>query len=135
MIYTLDYSICIQLLAGDSPGLQERFLLQSARDYGVPAVVRAELLLAARRSNRSKDNARLVENFLAPLIALPFDNASAEEYAAVCIEPGFDPNSLPQTDLMTASIAIANRLTLITSEGYSSFAQIPNLKVDWWRAE
>ena len=135
MIYALDYSISIQLLAGDSPGIQERFLLHSARDYGIPAVVRAELLTTARRSNRAKDNLRLVENFVTPLVSLAFDDASAEEYAALCNEPGFDPNSLPQSDLMTASIAIANRLILITSEGYSSFAQIPNLRVDWWRAE
>ncbi|MDX2008446.1 MAG: type II toxin-antitoxin system VapC family toxin [Meiothermus sp.] len=135
MIYALDYSICIQLLAGDSPGLQERFLLQNARDYGVPAVVRAELLSAARRSNRAKDNQRVVENFLAPLVALPFDDASAEEYAALWNESGFDPRSLPLTDLMTAAVALAHRLTLVTSEGYSSFAQVPNLRVDWWRPE
>lgn len=135
MIYALDYSICIQLLAGDSPSLKERFLLQNARDYGIPAVVRAELLSAARRSNRAKDNLRLVEHFLAPLVPLAFDEASAEEYSALWNESSFDPRALPQSDLMTAAVALAHRLTLVTSDSYSSFAQVPNLRVDWWRAE
>lgn len=122
----------MQLLAGDSASLQERFLSHNAQDYGVPAVVRAELMLAARRSQRPKDNIRLVENFLEPLTALPFDNRSAEELSQLPSETSF---AIPQTDLMTAATALSNRLVLVTSDAYSAFAQVPNLRVDWWRPE
>lgn len=123
----------MQLLAGDSASLQERFLSHNAQDFGVPAVVRAELMLAARRSQRSKDNIRLVENFLEPLTALPFDNRSAEELSQLLSEPS--GVSIPQTDLMAAATALSNQLVLLTSDAYSTFAQVPNLRVDWWRPE
>lgn len=134
MIYLLDYSITIELLVVGSPSISQRFLSYAPHEFAVPTPVRAELLLQARRSQKPKDNLRLVEGFLEPLVSLPLDDRACEEYALLGAEASVANTDLSTTDLLSAAIAIANRLTLVT-RNYADFANLPNLRLEWWRPD
>ena len=125
MTRALDYGTCAALLRG-APDLERRFLGCGAQELSVPSVVRGELLLAARRSARPRDNARLVEAFLEPLATLPFDEACAEEYASLREDLALRADALGSHDVLTAATALGHRATLVTvrPETYRALARL-----------
>jgi tRNA(fMet)-specific endonuclease VapC len=125
LTHVLDTSICLALLGGQAPA--EALLALNPQDLGVPSVVRAELLLTARVSQRPIENTRLVEAFLRPLVSLPFDEPCAEEYAL--LRADFPQTSLGPTDLATVATALGHRLRLLTANP-GAFASIVRLKVE-----
>jgi tRNA(fMet)-specific endonuclease VapC len=143
MTHVLDFESCMALLRADS-GLAERFMDRAAPEIAVPSVVRSELLLAARLSQRPIENTRLIESFLEPLVSLPFDEPCAEEYALLRADlpevrhanglenaagQHIGPNTgLGATDLITAATAFANQLSILTVNP-RAFAHLPRLKL------
>jgi tRNA(fMet)-specific endonuclease VapC len=129
MMHVLDFESCMALLTANS-GLAARFMDHAAPEIAVPSVVRSELLLAARLSQRPIENTRLIEAFLEPLVSLPFDEPCAEEYALLRADlpangPGTD---LGATDLITAATALANQLSILTVNP-RAFAHLSRLKL------
>ena len=127
----LDYSICIALIGKPSKSLSEKMLAQDTQNLYVPSIVKAELLLAARLSRRPIENTRLIEAFLKPLMVLPFDDPSAEEYAVLCAEPSIRSADFSSVDLLTIASALALRATLVTLKP-NEFAREPRLKLESW---
>ncbi len=127
----LDYSVCIALIGKPSQSLSQKMLAQDTQNLGAPSIVKAELLLVARLSRRPIENTRLVEAFLKPLIVLPFDDPSAEEYAVLCAEPSIRNADFSSTDLLTIATALALRATLVTLKP-SVFVREPRLKLESW---
>lgn len=125
MMHVLDYETCVALLTAN-PNLAERFMEHAAPEIGVPSVVRSELLLAARVSQRPIENTRLVEHFLEPLVSLPFDEPCAEEYALLRADTPHA--SLGATDLITLATALANGLSILTVNP-RAFAHLPRVKL------
>lgn len=129
MSYLLDYSLCLALVGDPRPEIGRRFLSYSAQELAIPSLVKGELLLTARISQRPIENTRLVEAFMAPLVSLPFDDACAEEYAL--IRADLDQTvALGANDLITAATALAYRRVLLTSK--PDFSLIPRLKLESW---
>jgi tRNA(fMet)-specific endonuclease VapC len=62
---------------------------------------------------------------------IPFDTAAAEEYGI--IRSHLEKNGIPisERDLQIASIALANRYTVIT-HSTKEFIRVPGLKVEDW---
>ena len=127
----LDYSVCIALIGKPSLDLSSKMLAQNTQDLNVPSIVKAELLLAARLSRRPIENTRLIEAFLKPLIVVPFDDSSAEEYAVLCAEPAVRSAEFSSTDLLTMATALAVRATLVTLKP-SVFSRETRLKIESW---
>ena len=82
-MYVFDSNIIIEFLRGRLPmGLQ---LLQNTdcRLVKIPAIVEAELLLGALKSQNPEKSRLAVESLLCNYEVLPFDSACAHVYARI----------------------------------------------------
>jgi len=78
-----------------------------------------------RRSRADQDA------FLAPFRVLDFDAAAADCYANARAHLAAKGQSIGDRDLMIAAIAVANRLTVVTSN-ISGFARVSGVVVEDW---
>jgi tRNA(fMet)-specific endonuclease VapC len=64
--------------------------------------------------------------------SLPFDDSAAEEYGRLRAQLAGLGTPIGPNDLMIASIALANGLTLIT-HNRTEFSRVPNLMIEDWQ--
>lgn len=104
-----------------------------AGDVVLCAVVKAELIFGALRSNLPGQNLAKLDVFFAAFQSLPFDDLAAREYGAMrnSLERAGTP--IGPNDLMIASIAVSQRLTLV-SHNTREFGRIPGLQIEDWQA-
>ena len=134
-MYLLDTNACIRVLNGSSAPLVARLRRQAPSEIGISSVTRAELLYGARRSARVAENLRLLADFFAPLVSLPFEDACAEQYGALRASLSAAGKPIGPNDLLIAATALAHNLTLVT-HNLREFSRVTGLKVeDWERAE
>lgn len=98
------------------------------------SVVLAELIYGALHSGPTHRAANLlrVATLRQDFVSLPFDDAAVEEYGKireylVALGTPIGPN-----DLMIASIALANQLTLVT-HNTKEFSRVPGLALEDWQ--
>ncbi len=131
MKYFLDTNICIYLLNGSSNKLAKNVLSLSPNTIKIPAIVKAELLYGAEKSNRKKENIGKVERFLSSIEVLPFDEISAVAYSKIRAKLETFGNVIGPNDLLIASIVITNNGTLVTNN-LKEFKRVPKLKTANW---
>jgi tRNA(fMet)-specific endonuclease VapC len=131
MRFCLDTNTCIDAMNGSCPGMARRFQAYVPEDIGVPAMVRAELLLGALGSRSPTRTTEIVEAFLAPYELLPFDRAAAGHYADIRHE--LERRGLPigPNDLVIAAVARCRTLTLVT-HNRAEFGRVPGLVLEDW---
>lgn len=95
-------------------------------------IVVAELLCGAKKSTRVTQSMQDVNNFIAPFKVLDFDLASAEAYAEIRADLEKVGTPIGANDPFIAAIALANNLTLVTSN-LTEFSRVPNLQILNWR--
>jgi tRNA(fMet)-specific endonuclease VapC len=96
------------------------------------SVVVAELLYGAHRSARKTQTLSQVQAFCRPFQSLAFDDRAAEEYGRVRAHLAALGTPIGPNDLMIASIALANGLTLVR-HNTSEFGRVPGLKLEDWQ--
>ena len=133
MRYCLDTNTCIDALRGNHPTLAERFSAQAPDELSVSSVVRAELLLGALKSLHPKKSQRIVKEFLAPMLVVPFDSMAADHYAAIRHSLEKKGKVIGPNDLIIAAVARSRNLTLVT-HNTREFRRVPNLNVEDWLA-
>ena len=120
----LDANSVIYLLAGAFPKLTARVAETEVGAIGVSAIAFAEV---AHGSQRGKPPAlALLDNFIAEIPLLPFDQAAARAYAAL-------PFKRQSYDRLIAAHALSLGLGVITRNG-RDFADVPGLVVEDWTA-
>jgi tRNA(fMet)-specific endonuclease VapC len=130
-MYLLDTNACIRVLNGSSGPLVARMRSHAPSEIRISSVTRAELLYGARRSARVAENLRLLAAFFAPLVSLPFDDASAEQYGALRASLAAVGRPIGPNDLLIAATALAHDLTLVT-HNLREFSRITGLKIEDW---
>jgi tRNA(fMet)-specific endonuclease VapC len=97
------------------------------------SVVLAELLYGAMHSAAAHQvaNLALVSNLRQQFASLPFDDRAAEEYGRLRSHLTTLGTPIGPNDLMIASIALANQLTLVT-RNTSEFGRVPGLTLETW---
>lgn len=95
-------------------------------------MVKAELYYGAYKSNRREANLNLLARFFQRFASLPFDDACAEEYGRLRALLQKQGNIIGPNDLLIASIALANRVTLVT-HNKDEFSRVPNLQMEDWQ--
>lgn len=131
MSYLLDTNICIALLKGHDKRLIEKFQVQEPAAFRLCSLVKAELLYGAHHSQRVSKNLALLEKFFSQFQSLPFDDMAAEFYGttrALLTKAG---TPVGANDLIIASIAQTNQLTLLT-RNIKEFIRIPGLRSECW---
>ena len=133
MHFCLDTNTCIDAMKGTWPGMAARFRRHVPEDIGVPAMVRAELLLGALKSRNPGRTGELVEAFLAPFELLPFDRSATGHYADIRFQLEAKGKPIGPNDLVIAAIARSRNLTLIT-HNLREFTRVPGLATEDWAA-
>jgi tRNA(fMet)-specific endonuclease VapC len=98
------------------------------------SVVKTELIFGAHKSARTRDNLEKLRTFFEPFPSLPFDDGAAAVAGEVraTLEQAGTP--VGPNDLLIASIALANGLTLVT-HNTAEFSLVPGLALEDWEAE
>lgn len=131
MIRALDTNIIVDLLRGKDSKLSARYLEGNPQDYAVPEMVRAELLLGALLSARSRENRAIVEKFLAPLKMLPFAGGACTHWAEIRAALQKTGTQIGPNDMVIAATARASSCTLLTRNTVE-FSRVPGLAVEVW---
>jgi tRNA(fMet)-specific endonuclease VapC len=133
MRYLLDTNAWIALLRGSSASLRSEFRKRPPDEIVFCSVVVAELRYGVEKSASpyKVSNQLMIEKLFAKHDSIPFDDNAARRWSTV--RAGLAKAGMPigPNDLMIASIALANSLTLVT-HNLSEFQRIFGLSVvDW----
>ena len=133
MTYLLDTNVWVALLRKSSAEVATRFqTVAPTGELRVGSIVRAELRHGALRSAKPAANLTAVNALLAPHPSLPFDDAAADQHAAIRHHLESIGQVIGPLDLQIAAIALANGCTLV-SHNTGEFGRVPGLSVEDWQ--
>jgi tRNA(fMet)-specific endonuclease VapC len=130
-MYFLDTNTCIYFLNGRYKSVRDRLMSLSPNEISIPAIVKAELLLGAYKSQKKKDNVKKVEQFLEPFEIIPFEDQMAYVYADIRNTMEKKGILIGPNDLFIASIVRFNDGILVTNN-VEEFTRIKELHVVNW---
>ena len=133
MIYLLDTNAWIGYLNGCSLAIANRIATTGLSNLRLCSVVVAELAFGAHKGTKTAENLRVLDNLQRNLISLPFDDGAALVYGRVRAHLQKMGTPIGPNDLMIASIALVNDLTLVTHD-IREFSRVPSLKLEDWNA-
>src|SRR5438552_2034488 len=133
MRYLLDTNTCIAYLNGRTPEVRRRLAALNPEEIALCSVVKAELLYGAQKSNVREQTMGKLQQFFAPLQSLAFDDRAATEYGAIRADLDRRGQPIGPNDLMIASIARANSLTLVT-HNTGEFQRVSGLGLEDWQS-
>lgn len=122
MKYLLDANSIIYVLSGAYPLLTARIADTEEGAIGVSAIAFAEVIHGSQRGKPPQ--LALLDNFIAAIPLVPFDEAAARGYGEV-------PFKRHSYDRLIAAQALSLGLTVISRNG-QDFADVPGLKVEDW---
>lgn len=131
MRYLLDTNICIAILKNSDLAVIKKLKSLTPDQIVICSIVKAELFYGARKSQYVEQNLSLLTKFFDQIESLPFDDFATDHYGSqrAILEKAGTP--IGQADLMIASIALANDLTVVT-RNQKEFLRVQNLRVDVW---
>lgn len=133
MTHLLDTNSCVNhLRLGQASNVTSKLAAAPPRSAVLCSVVVAELLYGAHRSARKAQTLSEVAAFCKRFQSLAFDDGAAEEYGELRAYLDAAGTPIGPNDLMIASIALANSLTLVT-HNTSEFRRVPRLKIEDWQ--
>jgi tRNA(fMet)-specific endonuclease VapC len=130
-VYLLDTDICIYLLRGKAPNVVERLREVSLDEIGTTAITVAELRFGALRSTKPRDNTVRVEQFIAPLARVPFDDLAALHFARIKTDLSAIGQLIGAMDMLIAATTLAARATLVTNN-VREYQRVRSLRVENW---
>ncbi len=131
MRFCLDTDTCINAMKGTYPEMADRFGRFNPEDFGVPAIVRAELLLGVLKSGNPGRTSAIVEKFLSPYDLIPFERTAAQKYAEIRHDLESKGTPIGPNDLVIAATARARNLVLIT-HNTGEFGRVTDLAIEDW---
>lgn len=131
MKYLLDTNVCIRYLKSASVNLLRRFQTTDLEEIAVCSIVKAELFYGAMKSSNPNETWRKQQRFLSVFVSLPFDDFAALIAGRIRAQLANDGTPIGNNDLLIASIAIANNLTLVT-HNIGEFSRIEGLEIEDW---
>lgn len=133
-MYLLDTNLCIRMLNQRHPGIETHFRSLKPSDIAVCSIVKSELFYGARHSQRVEHNLQQLQNFLAPLKSLPFDDRCAEEAGMIRADLATQGTPIGPNDLLIAATARAFDAILVT-HNTGEFGRITGLRVEDWETQ
>ena len=130
-MYLLDTNIISYWMRGDEKVIG-RIKRHAPLDLAMSTVTLAEILYGIEKSPIKKRERRHKINQISSLLGLySFDEAAAEEYALIRVQLETEGRVISERDTQIASIALANKLTVIT-HNIKEFGRIGKLKSEDW---
>lgn len=131
MTYLLDTNVCIVHLANRSLKVQQKLASISPKEIALCSVVKAEIIYGTLKGNYTSQTAALRQSFLTQFVSFSFDDLAADFYGQERARLARLGQSIGPNDLMIASIALANNLTLVT-HNIREFSRVANLQCEDW---
>ena len=127
----LDSDICIYIIKRKPADVLKRFQEFEPGEIAVSSITVAELMYAASKSQKPRQNQSAIEQFLTPLSVLPFDDTSAVIYGHVRANLERLGTPIGPFDTLIAAQALQQKVVLVTNN-VREFARIPGLVVENW---
>ncbi len=131
MKYLIDTNICIYIMNERPTGVIKKFKQFEVGDVGISTITVSELQYGvAKSSHRTKNHQRL-EQFMAPLEILAYDEMAAEAYGDIRLHLEKYGQPIGPLDVLIAAHALSQNLILVTNND-KEFKRIKNLQVENW---
>jgi tRNA(fMet)-specific endonuclease VapC len=130
-MYLLDTNIISYWMRGDRQVI-DRVKRQVPSDLFLSTITLAEILYGIEKSSIKKKERRLKIKHISSLLGMySFDEAAAGEYAVIRSQLEREGRVISERDTQIASIAMANKLIVVT-HNVKEFGRIHKLKVEDW---
>ena len=130
-LYMLDTDTVSYAIRGQSPALDARLAAAPPRDLCISVVTRGELLFGVQLKPSATRLARVIDQFLARLPSLAWDDAAASHFASLAAALQLAGSPIGRMDAMIAGHARALGAVLVTNNT-RHFARVANLQVENW---
>jgi len=131
--YFLDTDICIYALEDSDSPFYRRLSVMGPSRIAIPAIVEAELVLGALKSEQKEHNLATIESFLRPFDIIPFSHECTLAYARIRADLESTGTIIGANDLIIAATVVANDGVLV-SHNVDEFRRVEGLAVqDWTR--
>ena len=131
MTYLLDTNICIRYLNGTSENIKQKLESQQPQEIVLCSIVKAELFYGALKSTKPTENPKKIHKFVDRFVSLPFDDKASEKYGEIRSNLEKSGTPIGPNDALIASIALANKVILIT-HNTREFKRVKRLKIEDW---
>ena len=131
MNYLLDTNICIYIINQKPADVLQKFQTIPVGSIAIATVTVAELQCGAEKSQRVSQNKQALEQFLLPLIILPFDHPTAIVYGRIRTNLEKTGTPIGSLDMLIAAQALSHNLTIVTNNE-AEFNRVPELRVENW---
>lgn len=131
MLYLLDTNGIAIYLNQRSLTLREKLESINPKEIAVCSVVKFELCYGALRSGNPSRNLAKQKEFLDLFVSFPFDDLATTKAGEIRTELANLGTPIGFYDLLIASIAIVNNLTLVT-HNTRAFERVSELKLEDW---
>ena len=130
-MYLLDTNIISYWMRGD-PLLMDKIRSHSPGDLSLSTITLAEILYGIEKSPiKKKERRTRINRICSQLEIHPFDEPAAENYGSIRARLEREGFVVSERDLQIASIAMANRLCIVT-HNTREFSRIKDLAVEDW---
>jgi len=133
-MYLLDTNIISYWMRGEKRVI-DRIKKHAPSDLSLSTITLAEILYGIEKSPMKKRERRLKINQISSLLDLyPFDEAAAGRYAIIRTQLERKGMVISERDTQIASIAMANKLIIVT-HNVKEFDRIDKLKAEDWATD
>ena len=131
MKYLIDTNICIYIMNKRPPDVIQKFKQFDPGEIGISTITVSELQYGVAKSTHRKKNQLRLDEFLAPLEILSYNEIAARTYDDIRIQLEKYGKPIGPLDLLIAAHALSQNLTIVTNN-VKEFKQIKNLKIENW---
>lgn len=131
MKYLLDTNICIYIIKKKPSRVLEHFKRKQLGSIFISSVTLYELFYGAYKSLLTEQNHKAVQQFMAPLEPLEFDEMAADVAGKLRAELERKGEMIGQLDLLIAAQALTRNLIVVTNNT-KEFRRIKNLELENW---
>ena len=131
MKYLIDTNICIYIMNKRPAGIIEKFKQFELGDVGISTITVSELQYGVAKSIHRKENQQRLEQFMAPLEILAYDEMAAEVYGDIRFHLEKYGQPIGPLDVLIAAHALSKNLILVTNND-KKFKRVKNLQVENW---
>jgi len=131
MKYLIDTNICIYIINKRPAAVIKKFKQFELGEIGISTITVSELQYGVAKSTYRKKNEIRLEEFLAPLEILTYDQTAARVYGDIRFQLEKRGRPIGPLDLLIAAHAISQNLVLITNND-KEFKRIKKLKIENW---
>ena len=134
MLYILDTDICSYIIKERSVALYDKLSAVPIEQIAVSIVTFAELLYGVKRSESTKVNRQIIDDFTRHLSILPWGEKAAEHYADIRTLLEKKGEKIGNMAMMIGSHARSLGATVITNN-MRHFTRIDHLYVENWNLD